>query len=224
MPAWIALGIAAASLLWNVVSTVRTWRRGRVKIELEVAGHDDLVDDDIGHIMRLRVTAVNRGGAPVAVVAVGAGLGEGWSWVHEVSPARSYGSFGLHGPEVPVTVDVNHEATWDLDLALIVGNGLRKQEVTIVPYVRLSGGQQISKDYSLNEWERTRALEVFELRHEHHAEGSTPPTEATKRNCPYCRSDSYPPRMIQFSSTPLSVPNPVAKAPKKKLPPSGRGS
>jgi len=223
MTAWIALGIAAASLLWNVVSTVRTWRRGRVKIELEVAGHDEPVDDDIGHIMRLRVTAVNRGGASVSVVAVGAGLGEDSAWVHEASPSRSYGSFGLAGPELPVTVDVNHEVTWDLDLALVIGSGLYEQEITIVPYVRLSGGQRVAMDYSLNEWERARALEVFELRHQHHDEGATLPSEATKRNCPYCKSlaidaNAYPPRISIVSSAPLGAPYPypVPKAPKKK--------
>lgn len=219
MPAWIALGIAAASLMWNIASTVRSWRRARVKIELEMEVHDDQVADDIGHIVRLRLTAANRGGASVSVVAVGVGLGEGWAWVHEYQPARPHGSFGLHGPEVPETVDVNHEATWDLDLALVVGNGLRKREVTIAPYVRLGGGQQVSKDYSLNEWERTRALEVFELRHKHHAKGSTPPSEATQQNCPYCKSAAiaeYPPRMVIFSSAPLSILDPEARRPKKR--------
>jgi hypothetical protein len=211
MTAWIALIIAAGSLSWNIVSTVYSWRRSRIKVEIKIAARSSRVDDEIGHLIYLDITAVNRGGAPVAITAVGVGLGSKWGWRYESSPTRSLGPFGIVGSELPVTIAVNHELTWALDLAFVIGNNLRKQERIVTPYVQLSGGQIISKDYTLLEEVRQDALKIFELRHNHHEKGATSPSAATQQNCPYCQLQAnsvWPPTVAEFVESRIKLPQP----------------
>jgi hypothetical protein len=164
MAAWIALVIAGASLSWNIISTIRAWLKARIKVVLAFMVHEGSSTDSKGTTVWLRVTAMNRGGSPVAVTAIGVKLTERTQWRNEPSPTYPHPTPGIVGPDVPNTIEVNHLASRHLDLSNVVGNGLREKGKAMYPYVELSDGTVVENRYVINEWKRKRALDIFERR------------------------------------------------------------
>lgn len=186
MTAWIALIIAAGSLSWNITSTVLSWRRTRVIVLLSTRAFSSISIDDIGHTVWLQIIAMNKGGSPVAVTAIGVQLNKDSGWRSEPSPMHPFKSVAIVGPDVPTTIEVNHLASWYLDMAWVVGTGLRQPGSTIHPYVELSDGSIIKSDYVIEEGMRTWALQIFERRRKYHEKDQHSPRPKLAHHCPEC--------------------------------------
>src|SRR5215471_1614356 len=186
MTAWIALVIAAGSFSWNVISTVLSWHRTRVRVLLSAHVFSGISIDDIGRIVWLQIIAINKGGSSVAVTAIGVQLDKRHSWHSQPSPTNPFKSVARVGPDIPTTIEVNHLASWYLDVSWVVGTGLRQPGSTIHPYVMLSDGSIIKTDYIIEEWARTEALQIFEQRRKYHEKDPPHPRPKLAHHCPEC--------------------------------------
>jgi hypothetical protein len=111
--------------IWNcggftelgIVSTILSWRKAHTKVSLAARVFAEASLDDIGFIVWLQLIALNRGGSAIAVTAIGVRFDDGHGWSNEPSPTSPFKSVAIVGPEVPSTIQINHLASWYLDMA-----------------------------------------------------------------------------------------------------------
>src|SRR5579864_1319590 len=107
-----AIVIALCSLIWNVISAIRSWRLNRPLVKLELSSerrlrsHLRIVFQDTRDLC---IEVQNRGGAPVAVTAINISIEDKEGWISKLGSGIDGNSAseipGVKGPPLPFAVN-----------------------------------------------------------------------------------------------------------------------
>jgi hypothetical protein len=143
----IALVIALCSLLWNVVSTSRTWHMNspRIKMNVSAVHYSDSPS--------LRIEIQNRGGSSIAVMAIyiwsqwdkDGREGLAFQIRREVAGKKGRSS-GVDGPTPPVTVEGHNAQSWVIEPALVDQLMETSDTASILIEAQLANGQSVKQE------------------------------------------------------------------------------
>src|SRR6266446_330150 len=109
-----AFVIALCSLMWNVVSTLNSWRLSRPLIKLRIGAVHPM-----GSGPSLRVNIMNTAASPVAITSIfiwarwrkGGRSGRGFDYASTWEGADNH----IEGPALPFKIDGRHSQNWEFD-------------------------------------------------------------------------------------------------------------
>jgi hypothetical protein len=142
-----ALIIAVCSLIWNIVSTLRSWRLSKPQIKLNVYTVHPVEGDP-----SLRVNVTNTSSSPVAITSIfiwakwqgGGRSGRGFDYALANQDQADH----IEGPPIPFTIDGYHSQNWSFSpestrLSLI--ESIRGETREIVVEVKMATGRSVQE-------------------------------------------------------------------------------
>lgn len=147
--ALLALIVALCSLIWNIVSALRSWRISLPLVKIAVSAINGSDGQEAG------IDVQNRGGSPVAITSISI-----WTeWNMRKTDVEGFGISadvhnkqlpGIAGPRLPFTLNGRHSQDWIFDDGWVQRMKKEARTKKILIEVRLATGKSVYQTMHLS--------------------------------------------------------------------------